>query len=59
MILNEAKNDPFFKQFLLQQGQEIANLIPDSAIATAIQQAYSQLRIEKTEALPREIYEPR
>ncbi|MBD2677525.1 MULTISPECIES: pentapeptide repeat-containing protein [Nostoc] len=55
VILNEAKNDPFFKQFLLQQGQEIANLIPESAIATAIQQAYSQLRTEKTEASPGEI----
>ncbi|BAY78842.1 pentapeptide repeat protein [Nostoc linckia NIES-25] len=55
LILNEAKNDPFFKQFLLQQGQEIANLIPDSAIATAIQQAYSQLRTAKTETSPGEI----
>lgn len=55
VILNEAKNDPFFKQFLLQQGQEIANLIPDSAIATAIQQAYSQLRTAKTETSPGEI----
>ncbi|MEH2360011.1 pentapeptide repeat-containing protein [Nostoc sp.] len=52
VILNEAQKDPFFKQFLIQQGQEIANLIPESAIATAIQQAYSQLRTATTESLP-------
>ncbi|MEH2263317.1 pentapeptide repeat-containing protein [Nostoc sp.] len=52
VILNEAEKDPFFKQFLLQQGQEIANLIPESVIATAIQQAYSQLRTATTESSP-------
>ncbi|WP_181154283.1 pentapeptide repeat-containing protein [Nostoc sp. 'Peltigera membranacea cyanobiont' N6] len=52
VILNEAQKDPFFKQFIVQQGQEIANLIPESAIATAIQQAYSQLRTATTESSP-------
>ncbi|MCW5314505.1 hypothetical protein GTQ43_12005 [Nostoc sp. KVJ3] len=55
VILNEAQKDPFFKQFIVQQGQEIANLIPESAIATAIQQAYSQLTTAKTESSSREI----
>ncbi|MCL6750171.1 hypothetical protein KBT16_03935 [Nostoc sp. CCCryo 231-06] len=52
VILNEAKKDPFFKQFLVQQGQQIADLIPESAIGTAIQQAYSQLTTAKTESSP-------
>ncbi|MBD2605700.1 pentapeptide repeat-containing protein [Scytonema hofmannii FACHB-248] len=43
VILSEAKKDPFFKQFFMQQGQQIADAMPESAIATAIREAYSQL----------------
>jgi uncharacterized protein YjbI with pentapeptide repeats len=43
VILTEARKDPFFKQFFLQQGQQIANVIPESAIASAIREALSQL----------------
>ncbi|MCL1469209.1 pentapeptide repeat-containing protein [Argonema antarcticum] len=44
VILTEAKKDTFFKQFLLQQGQQIVEAIPESAIATAIRNAILQLR---------------
>ncbi|WP_160111510.1 pentapeptide repeat-containing protein [Tolypothrix sp. NIES-4075] len=43
VILNEAKKDPIFKQFIVQQGQQIADNMPESTIATAIREAYSQL----------------
>ncbi|MGI2904511.1 pentapeptide repeat-containing protein [Tolypothrix sp. VBCCA 56010] len=43
VILSEAKKDPIFKQFIVQQGQQIADNMPESAIATAIREAYSQL----------------
>jgi hypothetical protein len=43
VILNEAKKDLIFKQFIVQQGQQIADNMPESAIATAIREAYSQL----------------
>lgn len=44
VILTEAKKDTIFKQFLLQQGQQIVEAIPESAIATAIRNAIGQLR---------------
>jgi uncharacterized protein YjbI with pentapeptide repeats len=43
VILSEAKKDPFFKQFIVKQGQQIADNMPESAIARAIREAYSQL----------------
>lgn len=43
VILSEAKKDLIFKQFIVKQGQQIADNIPESAIATAIREAYSQL----------------
>ncbi|MBW4559837.1 MAG: pentapeptide repeat-containing protein [Mojavia pulchra JT2-VF2] len=43
VILTEARKDKFFKQFFVQQGQQIANAMPESAIASAIREAHSQL----------------
>ncbi|OUL21806.1 hypothetical protein BV378_26000 [Nostoc sp. RF31YmG] len=43
VILTEANKDPFFKQFLLQQGQQITSTMPKSVITTAMQAAISQL----------------
>ncbi|OUL34573.1 hypothetical protein BV375_04265 [Nostoc sp. 106C] len=43
LILTEAKKDPFFKQFVVQQGQQIADAMVESAIASAIRAAHSQL----------------
>lgn len=44
VILREAEKEPFFKQIFVQQGQQIADLMPGSAIATAIRNAIAQLR---------------
>ena len=43
VILDQANKDPFFKQFFVQQGQQIADAIPDSTIASAIRNAIAQL----------------
>jgi len=43
VILTEAQKDPFFKQFLVQQGQQVAEALPESAIASAIRYAIAQL----------------
>jgi uncharacterized protein YjbI with pentapeptide repeats len=43
VILDQAKKDPFFNQFLVQQGQQIADAIPESTIASAIRNAIAQL----------------
>jgi hypothetical protein len=43
VILTEAQKDPFFKQFLVQQGQQVAEALPESAIASAIRNAIAQL----------------
>ncbi|MDZ7957597.1 MAG: pentapeptide repeat-containing protein [Aulosira sp. DedQUE10] len=43
VIITEANKDPFFKQFLLQQGQQITSAMPESVITTAMQAAISQL----------------
>ncbi|HEY9834081.1 MAG TPA: pentapeptide repeat-containing protein [Stenomitos sp.] len=44
VILTEAQKDPFFKQFLVQQGQQLISTMPENAIATAIRNAIVQLR---------------
>ncbi|NER21132.1 MAG: pentapeptide repeat-containing protein [Symploca sp. SIO1C2] len=49
IILSEAQKDKIFGQFLLQQGQQILDTMPNSAIASAIQAAIAQLRIEVVE----------
>ncbi|HEY9727007.1 MAG TPA: hypothetical protein V6D50_11220 [Chroococcales cyanobacterium] len=33
VILTEAQKDSFFKQFLVQQGQQMINEMPENAIA--------------------------
>ena len=43
VILEEAQRDPQFKQFLLQQAQQILAALPESSIATAIRGAIAQL----------------
>lgn len=43
VILTEAQKDPIFKQFFIQQGQQIADGMPNGAIATAIRNARAQL----------------
>jgi len=44
IILTEAQKDPCFRQFLVQQGQQISSAMPQSAIAKAIRHAIAQLR---------------
>jgi uncharacterized protein YjbI with pentapeptide repeats len=43
VMLTEANNDLFFRQFLLQQGQQVIDAMPESVIARAIQQAIAHL----------------
>lgn len=43
VILTEAQKDPFFRQFLVQQGKQISSAMPQGAIASAIRQAIAQL----------------
>lgn len=43
VILTEAKKDPFFKQFLVQQSQQIMEAMPEKAITLAIRNAIAQL----------------
>lgn len=43
IILTEAQKDPFFKQFLVQQGEQISSAMPQSMIASAIRHAVAQL----------------
>lgn len=43
VILDQANKDPFFKQFFVQQSQQIADAIPESTIASAIRNAIAQL----------------
>ncbi|MCD8487586.1 MAG: pentapeptide repeat-containing protein [Desertifilum sp.] len=43
LILLEAQKDAFFKQIFVQQGQQFAAAMPDSAITTAIRNAIAQL----------------
>jgi uncharacterized protein YjbI with pentapeptide repeats len=44
MILAEAQKDQVLKQFLIQQGQQITEALPESIIATAIKEAIAQLK---------------
>lgn len=44
LILSEAEIDTVFKQFLLQQGQQIINAMPTQAMAAAVQVVIAQLR---------------
>jgi hypothetical protein len=41
--LSEAEQDPSFKQFLLQQGQQIISSLPSEDITIAVQAAIAQL----------------
>lgn len=43
IILTEAQKDPFFKQFLVQQSQQIINEMPENAITIAMQNAIAFL----------------
>lgn len=43
LILSEAEKDPTFKQFLVQQGQQIVGAMPNGAIAKAVEQAIAAL----------------
>lgn len=43
VILAEMDKDPVFKQLFVQQGQQIADAMPERAIATAIRNAIAQL----------------
>ncbi|NES98167.1 MAG: pentapeptide repeat-containing protein [Desertifilum sp. SIO1I2] len=43
LIVLEAQKDAFFKQIFVQQGQQFAAAMPDSAITTAIRNAIAQL----------------
>jgi uncharacterized protein YjbI with pentapeptide repeats len=44
VLLSEASQDPEFRQFLLQQGQQIISSLPSEDIAIAVQTAIAQLR---------------
>ncbi|WP_197036061.1 pentapeptide repeat-containing protein [Fischerella sp. PCC 9605] len=43
VLLTEAEKDPVFKQLLVLQGQQFADVIPEEAIATAIREAIASL----------------
>ncbi|MBD2774144.1 pentapeptide repeat-containing protein [Iningainema tapete] len=43
VLLSEAQQDTIFKQFLLQQSQQITHATSEDVIATAIQEAIAQL----------------
>ncbi len=43
ILLSEAKQDPTFRQFLLEQGQQIMDSLPSEEIAIALQSAIAQL----------------
>ncbi|MBD0347219.1 MAG: hypothetical protein ICV63_20830 [Coleofasciculus sp. Co-bin14] len=43
VILAEAQKDPFFKQFLVQQGQQLTTTMPEGALVQAIRNAIAQL----------------
>lgn len=44
VILAEAQKDEFFRQFLIQQGQEIVNAMPDGIMSYAFRSAIAQLK---------------
>jgi uncharacterized protein YjbI with pentapeptide repeats len=41
----EAEKDPGFKQFLLEQSQQVIGSMPKGAVATAVEAAIAQLRV--------------
>jgi hypothetical protein len=41
----EAEKDPGFKQFLLEQSQQVIGSMPKGALATAVEAAIAQLRV--------------
>jgi uncharacterized protein YjbI with pentapeptide repeats len=43
ILLSEAEQDPAFRQFLLEQGQQIIGSLPSGEIAIALQAAIAQL----------------
>lgn len=43
ILLSEAEQDPTFRQFLLEQGQQIVGSLPSGEIAIALQSAIAQL----------------
>jgi uncharacterized protein YjbI with pentapeptide repeats len=43
VVLKEAEKNSFFKQVLVQQGQQITEAMPESVLATAIRNAIAQL----------------
>ena len=43
VLLAEAEKDWFFRQFLIQQGQEVIKAMPEGVISKAFQQAIEQL----------------
>ncbi len=45
VILTEVHKDPFFRQFFIQQGQQIADALPEGAIASAILNALSEANL--------------
>jgi hypothetical protein len=40
----EAEKDPGFKQFLIEQAQQVIGAMPKGAVATAVEAAIAQLR---------------
>jgi hypothetical protein len=44
ILLSEAEQDPAFRQFLLEQGQQIMGSLPNGEIAIALQNAIAQLK---------------
>lgn len=45
VLLNEAEKDAVFKQLLVLQGQQILDVFPEGAIATAIKEAIAVLKM--------------
>jgi uncharacterized protein YjbI with pentapeptide repeats len=48
ILLSEAEQDPAFRQFLLEQGQQIMGSLPNGEIAIALQNAIAQLKPSQT-----------
>jgi uncharacterized protein YjbI with pentapeptide repeats len=44
ILLSEAEQDPAFRQFLLEQGQQVMGSLPNGEIAIALQNAIAQLK---------------
>jgi uncharacterized protein YjbI with pentapeptide repeats len=48
ILLSEAEQDPAFRQFLLEQGQQMVGSLPSGEIAIALQNAIAQLKPSQT-----------